>query len=435
MILLVGFYRDVAPERTEELVECLRRNVANPHLAEVVVFVEDPAGVDQMASEFAVLRHPKITLIQQGRRVCFQDLFAYANQRLAGHGVIVANADIFFDETLGLLEEESLAGRLLCLARWEPTPDGGWQLFDVPFSQDAWIFEAPLPEFRADILLGKPGCENRLAFEAEKAGLVLSNPSRSVRARHWHRSAVRNYTPHERLRGPVRHVAPTLLESTDGNRAATDPFVADFPSHRGRRQEREAHALRADLEDALRSRFAAALPRRLRRELLLAARQRLARDSGPTEGPWAAVAFRETMGYVLARLEPGVSTHRNDERPLVAIPPAWVGMPFTQVVAQHAAPVEISFMSAGRLLVLASPGWEGYRVAEHFLDQAGWRVPLELLHTRDGTRFVPWLLQAEAGERCVVPTQVMLISERLVRIGESERASRETDFNATAHVA
>jgi hypothetical protein len=90
-------------------------------------------------------------------------------------------------------------------------------------------------------------------------------------------------------------------------------------------------------------------------------------------------------------------------------------MPFTQVVANYSTPVEIEFQTAGRLFVLAAPGWEGYAPAAAFLDEAGWREPIEPLRTRDGTVFEPWSLVANAGERLVVPAQVMLSAAKLVR--------------------
>ena len=65
---------------------------------------------------------------------------------------IVANADIFFDETLALLEEEPLAGRMLCLSRWDQAADGTFRHFVWPDSQDAWIFENADPSNRGEFL-------------------------------------------------------------------------------------------------------------------------------------------------------------------------------------------------------------------------------------------------------------------------------------------
>lgn len=52
----------------------------------------------------------------------------------------------------------------------------------------------------------------------------------------------------------------------------------------------------------------------------------------PSEAGLAVIAFRETMGYTLARFECGVSTYHNDPRPLMSVPIELAGLPFTQVV-------------------------------------------------------------------------------------------------------
>lgn len=414
MNLLVGFYNDASPIRTGEFVECVRRNSANPHIESITIFIEDQVSPDEARTLFPALTHFKIRLVEHGKRLTYAHTFEYANRNLAGAGVIIANADIFFDETLALIDEVSLQGRMLCLSRWEEGIDGVPRHFEAPHSQDAWIFEPPLPHIPGDFCLGKPGCDNRLAYETERAGLVLANPSRSVRARHLHRSAVRHYTKKERLHGPMRLVPASFLE-TPAERPPRPPKES-FPSHRGIRAESLVEMRSREIEMVLASHLEGVLPRNLRRELRRAVSIRTYGPPRPEDAPLATIAFREAMGYTLARLELGVSTHNNDARPLVSVSPQLAGMPFTQVVANHAKPLEIEFRTDGRVLVLAAHGWEGYALAAAFLDDAGWREPIEPLRTRDGTVFEPWSLFARAGERLVFPTQVMLASAELIRL-------------------
>src|SRR5215813_6449015 len=58
---------------------------------------------------------------------------------------------------------------------------------------------------------GVLGCDNRLAREAANADLLLSNPSRSIRANHPHLSLVRRYNPYVWLQGPTRSVSAGFL--------------------------------------------------------------------------------------------------------------------------------------------------------------------------------------------------------------------------------
>jgi len=364
MILLTGLYEDADPRRTAELLECLRRNLENEHLEEIHLFAEESLEVERFVRDYPVLAAPRVRLFERGRRVKYADLFAHANEHLRGRRVIIANADIYFDETLARLEGHDLAGRLLCLSRWDVQPDGSVRFFDHPSSQDAWVFQAPIREFACDFHLGLPGCDNRLAWEAERAGLALSNPSRTLRACHLHLSGVRRYSEGQRLHGPTRPVHAGFL----------DP-------------PRPAPALAC-----------------------------------------ASVAFRESMGYTVGRLEAGVSSHNNEPRPFSSIPKTLAGLEFTQVVSMSASPVEVEFLTSGKLYVLVGNDWDGYYPATEWLSEHGFRENLPQVETRRGTGFEVWSLAGEAGERFVLPTQVMLAAERLVR----NNGRRAPTFRVTA---
>ena len=244
----------------------------------------------------------------------------------------------------------------------------------------------------------------------------MLNPSRSVRARHLHNTAIRRYTQRERLHGPIRLVPACFLEPSAAAARLRHSPVNGFPSHRGFRAACLVNARFREIESFLNPNLEGVMPQGLLRELLRTVRSRTPGPQRPSDAPLAAIAFREAMGFTLARLECGVSTHNNEQRPLVSVPAELAGLPFTQVVANHATPVEIEFRTAGRLFVLAAPGWEGYAPAVEFLDDAGWRDPIEPLRTRDGTTFEIWSLYAEAGERLDLPAQVMLAAEELVRL-------------------
>lgn len=212
MELLVGFYQDKSRARTAEFVECVRRNTDNPHIDRVTVFLEDDVRSADVLGLHPDFSHSKITVIPHGARLTFVYLFEYANAHLAGKSVAIANADIFFDETLALLNDAIPQRSMLCLSRWDERSDGSRKHYDRPYSQDAWIFVAPVPPIAADFFLGIPGCDNRLAYEAERAGLTVTNPSRSVRARHLHLSGVHHYTLQDTLDGPRRFVPASFFD-------------------------------------------------------------------------------------------------------------------------------------------------------------------------------------------------------------------------------
>jgi len=351
MILLTGYYHDPDPHRRGEFLECLKRNAANDWIDEVRVFIEDATAPETISTD-----QRKVTLIPLRRRVTFRFLFDYANQHLKRQTVVIANADIFFDETLRRLNGYDLRGKLLCLSRWDVQADGSTVFFEHPSSQDAWIFQAPIPEMTCDFHLGLPACDNSLAWEAEQAGLEISNPARTLHANHLHVTGIHRYVERQRLSGPVKSISATAL-------------VTPYPSELG----------------------------------------------PPPSVPCAALAFSETMGYTIATLDAGASSHNNDHRPFESIPERLRGRRFTQVVSGGVSEIEIEFLSAGKVYVLVGTDWGGHDPATEWLRRTGYKENLSLARTGRGNAFEIWSLVAEAGKRFVIPTQVMLVSDHLVK--------------------
>jgi len=583
MILLTGLYEDADLNRRNEFIECLKRNIENDNLDEIHLFTEEPLSLDKLLIDYPLLSAAKVRLIARGRRLTYHDLFDYANRCLQGRGVIIANADIFFDHSLARLDGYDLAGKLLCLSRWDVQSDGSAHFFNHPASQDAWIFRSPIREFPCDFYLGMPGCDNRLAWEADNAGLVISNPGRSVRAYHLHLSQVRRYCEHQRVAGPTMAVPSSLLGTpwlwfvvpcmgrlddlrrtvgsllaqpkssyvlvdyscpdaagdwarehhpnisvvkvtgharfrgaearNQGAAAVDDDGIICFldgdmkvahgfseyvltrceegvflvPDRRGQGFDsalvchksafQSVHGFDelfldwgeecADFKASLRRSglaertFPASLLSRIDHRNETARSFPVIRDRevyGALHGAYrraksavldetggngvsattlreiysaitrqhlnagnllsnifcAEVAFRESMGYTIAGLEAGVSSHNNDPRPFTEIPEPLAGLQFTQVVSGSVSPVEVEFLTPGKLYVLVGNDWDGYRLATDWLCKTGFREKLPVVETRRGTGFEVWSLIGDAGEHFVLPTQVMLVADRLV---------------------
>ena len=571
---MTGLYFDANPQRQAEFLECVRRNAENHNISRVLVFVEAKADLAALSATHSQLASTKVTLIEHGRRLTYRDLFDYANTHLVGSRLILANADIFFDHSLARLAGYELTGKLLCLSRWDFEPNGASCFFDHSTSQDAWIFSSPMPHVQCHFPLGVPGCDNRLAWEAARAGLVVSNPARSIRAHHLHLTAVRRYSERERLHGPTLPVPAGVLDypwlwfvipckgrledlkqclavvaqepsstcvvvdyacSEDSgawvrehypqvsvvacsnrsrfcgadarNRGAAlaedDGLIcfidADIVARRGfaknvltsylpgtflvpdsdrtglenllvcRRRDLERvggfdeaitdygeevldlreSLLRSGLKEAT---FASSwlshrplhaallLDRERQRSLVLQKAYRRAKaaalephpngnaqatchdleeaksslDSSLMPAP-ASIAFRESMGYTIAQLESGASSHNNEHRPFRAVPMPLEGLAYTQVVACSVSPVEFEFRSPGKLYVLVGTDWEGQYAARAWLRDRAQREMIPPVTTSRNTSFEVWSLTGETGKRLAVPTQVMLVAGHLER--------------------
>lgn len=168
--------------RQRELDRCLEQLQSNPHIANVIIVEGRPS---------------------------FTELFE-AGDHWAGENdvTVVLNSDCYFDHLSTTFLSEIASNEFWCLTRHEETA-AGWQLWDVSFSQDAWIYRGKSRLKNADFLPGTVGCDNKLAFLAVEAGYDIQNPARTVKLCHLHRGEQRTMLP--RLRGTYVHIHPHTI--------------------------------------------------------------------------------------------------------------------------------------------------------------------------------------------------------------------------------
>jgi len=213
--LLTGFYREPDEARRAELLECWRRNAALDHIDAMHLLIEDDTTPESAIELCPELAHPKVRLVPRGRRQTFQEFFNYAAAELPHRRVVLANADIYFDDSITAVKRCDLRRNMIVLARWDVQADGSSKLHDVDFSQDAWIFQPPVKLRNCDFTLGVAGCENRLAWAAHHIGrLKVENYARTIRAHHLHLSGLRRWPATGlRIGGPGRRVRPKAMRA------------------------------------------------------------------------------------------------------------------------------------------------------------------------------------------------------------------------------
>jgi len=203
VVLITQFYMPRDMDVYDDITGALLSNLVNSVITEVLLLNE----VEFDFSEFHPDANAKIKQIVIGKRLTFSLAFQYANKLYnttddVSTGarqrwkVIIANADIYFDDTLASIRHSSLSqwpsainGRphqtdapvkpkLIALSKWRPKDQYISLLLRVE-SQDAWIFTLPIPDEIVEITnfnLGAPRCDNRLAKIFQEFDYDVLNP-------------------------------------------------------------------------------------------------------------------------------------------------------------------------------------------------------------------------------------------------------------------
>jgi hypothetical protein len=101
--LIVSFFRGTYQlERLQEILQVLETNLANPHIQAVHVLFEDVDPIEWFPNSLKLVR------VNFATQPTYKDMFDYANQVLAkGTVVMIANSDIYFDESLHCLYNDT----------------------------------------------------------------------------------------------------------------------------------------------------------------------------------------------------------------------------------------------------------------------------------------------------------------------------------------
>lgn len=212
--------------RADERARVVAKNAALRSVAAVHLLHAggDVAVVDAVERAVAAVVDPAPVVFDEMPRaepLTYGTLFEYANRKLAGRVVVLANADVYFDESVactGLLR----AGRGVALSLTRhPSPDcvagsghgdTAWEPQDLcaayhPVSQashDVFAFVAPLPNaFVAalrDLRVNQFGAENVVLWNLRRfAHVEPLNPCANVHAFHAHCNAqMRGASAHQR---------------------------------------------------------------------------------------------------------------------------------------------------------------------------------------------------------------------------------------------
>jgi hypothetical protein len=222
--LISQFYIPNDNSRYKEICACLKKNLDLKMFHHIYLINERTYTKDEMGVSDDDMNNIKQIVFDKGQRMKYMHAFGLIKAMKLDGYVVIANSDIFFDNTLLNLEKTSLLREksVYLLLRFEYTNQEN--LNDCPIfgprldSQDTWIFHSKyLPNdnqiLKTNFLLGKAGCDNAIAYLFNEFGFKVFNEPYIIKTYHYHISKYRNYSGVDKIPPPYMVVTPVIRDN------------------------------------------------------------------------------------------------------------------------------------------------------------------------------------------------------------------------------
>lgn len=237
--LFIQFFIHPNPERYNEIKTCLKYNVMNPLINYIYLLNEQTvdASYKLFTEEELGIYSQKIIQIPLGHRMMYSDVFDFAlGMNCHGYNVI-ANADIFFDETLENILKSNMNEKKIILSQLRYEYDGtarGIKIFGPrPDSQDVWIYHSKYGKILANnkafrFQLGQGGCDNHINYLFNHYGFELVNDPMFVHCLHYHKTQIRDYKQKDIIKPPYLFINPVDFDTESNVNYDDNEFLYDF---------------------------------------------------------------------------------------------------------------------------------------------------------------------------------------------------------------
>lgn len=209
VVLFTPYFNTADEGRQQELDECMHRNISNAHIDKIILIIDDGTN--------PLFESDKIQIIRTSCRPTYSD-WIQLTLDLDFEGIsILANSDIFFDESITLMSSAFNEDNVfMALSRWEFSSNHSHIHKNPHWSQDVWAVSVKNKELRNLIertrfSIGVPRCDNKIAYVFSTAGWSVRNPCNIIRTYHLHDSDRRGYDKKldASILGTVTYVEPS----------------------------------------------------------------------------------------------------------------------------------------------------------------------------------------------------------------------------------
>ena len=207
LVLIQQYYKPPQAARIRELEKCLKKNLENPLIDRIYLFVE--------SKDLKLPKSDKLVLMYKKTRITYADCIELIQTKIGkGHLVAFANADIYLDASWSNLWATNIKDVCLALLRWEEEGNDGTSITPELYgpradSQDTWVLHSDSVIERTwnmepfKIPFGTAGCDNAILVEFLRQKFRIVNPAMSLRTIHVHKSQIRSYDPKDIVDRPT----------------------------------------------------------------------------------------------------------------------------------------------------------------------------------------------------------------------------------------
>ncbi|MDT9199436.1 tetratricopeptide repeat protein [Limnospira sp. PMC 1042.18] len=192
IILFMPYYKATQSERQDEFIYCLKRNIQCSEIEKIVLIVDD--------NHVPELEHPKIEIVKIATRPTYLDWVELTKKKCPDQISLLANTDIYFDESVSRLREIFSANpkAFVAISRYEQENINQILHENPHWSQDVWAIYGEYnftESFKNNlkIPLGVPRCDNKIAYLFAIHGAKVYNPCQHIKTVHVHETQLRNY--------------------------------------------------------------------------------------------------------------------------------------------------------------------------------------------------------------------------------------------------
>ena len=228
IILITQFYISSSHLRQQEIIECLNFNLKNPLISKIIIITEREYTEPELQLADANYK-TKLIQINVKERMKYSHAFSIVDRYNFKGYIIIANSDIFFDNTLQNLYTSGLSSKkmIYSLLRFEYTdPDlNKCNLYSdsngpYNYAQDTWIYHSNFNINKSQQLvtkfeLGKLGCDNHINYIFAILGYKIYNEPYYIKTYHNHKSNFRTYTSNitDRVPSPYVWITPAVPQT------------------------------------------------------------------------------------------------------------------------------------------------------------------------------------------------------------------------------